>query len=60
MFGHAMAVVVGVAMVLLMLVVAPLLVLGRRGISRYMMTIVWVAVVVLLMLLAVPFLPQFF
>ncbi len=60
MFGHAMAVVVGVAGVLLVLVVVPLLDLGRRGMSHYMMTIVGVLVVVLLMLLAVPFLPQFF
>ena len=60
MFGHTMAIVVGVVEVLLVLVLVPLLFLWRRGIYHTLTTIVVVLVVVLLMLLAVPFLPSFF
>jgi hypothetical protein len=53
MFRYTVEVVVGV-------VVVPLLVLGRRSAPRYAMTIAWSVVVVVLLLLMVPLLPQFF
>jgi hypothetical protein len=60
MFGYTMDIVVAVVEVLLVMLVVPLLVLGRRGMSPHTKTVVWAVVVVLLMLLMVPLLPPFF